>query len=135
MRDVILVALKAVIKNNGRYLIVKRAVNDEVGASMWEFPGGKLEFGEDLAEGLKREVKEETNLGINIGKLLYAYTFKTHLHRQLVIITYLCTTDSDVVTISDEHDDYAWVTKEQLKETLYKPIVEVLDRYCVWDQI
>ena len=135
MENIILVAQKGIIVKNGKILIVRRAINDFVKENMWEFPGGKLEFGEDLEDGLKREVKEETNLDVNIGKLLYSYTFKTHPHRQLVIMTYLCTTDSDAVTISDEHDDYAWVTKEQLKKTLYEPIVAVLDRYSVWEQI
>ena len=135
MENIILVAQKGIIVKNGKILIVRRAINDFITENMWEFPGGKLEFGEDLEEGLKREVKEETNLDVNIGKLLYSYTFKTHPHRQLVVLSYLCSVDSDVVTLSSEHDEYAWVSKEQLRHSLSSYIVESLDQHSVWELI
>ena len=135
MKNVILVALKAIIKHNGKYLIVKRAANDEVAANLWEFPGGKIEFNEDLYTGLKREVIEETGLNVKIGNLLYATTFKTHPHRQLVVISYLCAVDSDAVTLSAEHNDYAWVSKAQLRDMLSDYIVESLDEHSVWKLI
>jgi len=53
----------AIIINNGKVLIAQRAENQQL-AGKWEFPGGKVEPGETPEECLKREIKEE--LGINI---------------------------------------------------------------------
>jgi len=52
----------AIIINNGKVLIAQRAEKQKL-AGKWEFPGGKIEFGETPEECLKREIKEE--LGIN----------------------------------------------------------------------
>lgn len=46
--------------HNGHFLFVKRA--KEPAKGMWAFPGGRLEFGETMIEGVKRELKEETGL-------------------------------------------------------------------------
>ena len=53
----------AIIINNGKVLIAQRAEKQKL-AGKWEFPGGKIEFGETPEECRKREIKEE--LGINI---------------------------------------------------------------------
>lgn len=42
---------------------------------MTKFPGGGLEFGEGLAEGLKREFKEELNIEVEVGELFYINEF------------------------------------------------------------
>ena len=42
---------------------------------MTKFPGGGLEFGEGLADGLKREFKEELNIDVKIGELFYINDF------------------------------------------------------------
>lgn len=57
---------------DGRVLIT-----DEIrgGTKMTKFPGGGLEFGEGLAEGLKREFQEELNVEIKVGELFYINDF------------------------------------------------------------
>ncbi|HHW00123.1 MAG TPA: 8-oxo-dGTP diphosphatase MutT [Clostridiaceae bacterium] len=66
----------AIIINSGKVLIAQRAENQNQ-AGKWEFPGGKVEPGETPEECLKREIKEE--LGINIevkdffGESIYHY--------------------------------------------------------------
>ena len=53
-------SVKAIIWHRGRILILQK--NDRPGRHPWEFPGGGLEFGEDFAAALRREVREETGL-------------------------------------------------------------------------
>ena len=53
------IVLTGILKDNDLFLIVKRNENDELYPGAWEFPGGHLENGETLKEGLKRELKEE----------------------------------------------------------------------------
>ena len=46
-----------------------------LGMYMTKFPGGGLEFGEGLTDGLKREFREELNLEIEVGELFYVNDF------------------------------------------------------------
>ena len=75
----------AVISNDdGQVLITRRPPNGLLGG-MWEFPGGKLEPGEDLPDGLKREICKELDAQIEVGEpagiYRHAYThYKVTLH-------------------------------------------------------
>ena len=68
------VAVGVLIDAAGRFLVTSRPVG-KVYAGHWEFPGGKIEAGESVAQALQRELHEE--LGITIGD---AQPWKTTLH-------------------------------------------------------
>ena len=53
------IVLTGILKDKDLFLIVKRNENDDLYPGAWEFPGGHLEDGETLKDGLKRELKEE----------------------------------------------------------------------------
>jgi 8-oxo-dGTP diphosphatase len=60
----------AVIQDDsGRYLATRRPVDKALGG-LWEFPGGKVEPGEDPAAALRREIAEELGLAIVVGPAL-----------------------------------------------------------------
>lgn len=74
----------AIIRRNGKTLIARRPSHGLLGG-LWEFPGGKLEAGESLPEGLKREIFEELEVEIRVGEpfgvFKHAFThFKITLH-------------------------------------------------------
>lgn len=60
----------AVIEDGAETLIAQRQPDHKIEASKWEFPGGKVEFGEKPEDGLKREIKEELNLEVEVGRLI-----------------------------------------------------------------
>ena len=51
-------ALKAIIEKDGKILIIKRSEKEDYFKGIWDLPGGKISFGEEPYESLKREVKE-----------------------------------------------------------------------------
>lgn len=63
------IVVAALIKKDGKYLIAKRKADGSLGGK-WEFPGGKVEPGETDAQALQREIVEEFNTLIGVGKLL-----------------------------------------------------------------
>jgi A/G-specific adenine glycosylase len=74
----------AVIQRHGNVLIARRPENGLLGG-MWEFPGGKLQEGEDLPSCLRREIQEELGVDIQVANQLgiyqHAYThFRVTLH-------------------------------------------------------
>ena len=74
----------AVIRRANKVLLARRPPNGLLGG-LWEFPGGKVEPGEELPQALRREINEELGaeieVGIKIGVYKHAYThFKITLH-------------------------------------------------------
>lgn len=63
-RPVTEVAVGVLIDGQGRFLLTTRP-EGKVYAGYWEFPGGKLEVGETVAEALRRELQEEIGITIN----------------------------------------------------------------------
>ena len=123
----IVTALKAVITDGHRALIVRRAPDDDVAPGSWEFPGGKIEFGEALEEALRREVREETGLVAEVGALLYATTFLTGPGRQIVLLCYACTPAGAAgVRLSAEHTDFRWAGRAEMETMLPESILRDL---------
>ena len=122
-----MVAVKAIVLYKGKALVIKREEHDEIGAGIWEFAGGKLEFGEGLEDSLLREIKEETGLDAKVESLLYASTFFTDPARQVVILGYKCSVFNDSVVLSEEHSEYKWVTEQELRALLAPGIIKDLD--------
>lgn len=74
----------AIIHRDGQVLLARRPSSGLLGG-LWEFPGGKLEPGESLPQGLEREIREELGVGIRVGQPFgvyrHGYThFKVTLH-------------------------------------------------------
>ena len=96
------VGQKTFIDRDGSLLIVFRADN-----GLFDFPGGRIDEGEsDLVAALKREVREETALEIEVGG-----PFATWLGRgdTVYLVGYRCCYVSGEVTLSEEHGAYRWV--------------------------
>ena len=52
---------------NGKFFIAKRQMTGDMGGR-WEFPGGKIEEGEDFEIAIKREMKEEFGVDVKVGR-------------------------------------------------------------------
>lgn len=131
MEHTVINASKGLILREGKALILRRSLYDHTFAGTWEFPGGKLEFGEKLENCLHREVREETGLEVEVERLLYANTFLTHPWRQVVVVTYLCRMEEGDVRLSEEHTEYLWATGQELRERIPQKVLEELERYGV----
>ncbi len=59
-----------IVDNQGRLFLSRRGLNSRNERGLWEFPGGSVEFGETLADALRREMSEEYGIKIEVGELL-----------------------------------------------------------------
>ncbi len=101
----------AVIEKDGKILIAKRRIGDLHGGR-WEFPGGKVEFGETPEECLKRELKEELDIEVDIGKFICSSPF-TYMLVPMELLVYKASYLSGSIKALD-HDELKWVTPQEL---------------------
>jgi A/G-specific adenine glycosylase len=78
----------AVIREQGKILIAQRPPEGMLG-SLWEFPGGKVENGETLAEALRREIREELGLEIAVGEPIVAVKH-SYTHFKITLYAFAC---------------------------------------------
>jgi len=119
------VSVKGVLVLDGLVVLVKNA-RDE-----WELPGGRPDAGEEHAQTLTREFREELSLSVSVGRRIDSYVFEVIPGREVQIVTYECTLDGTFApSISDEHSDYCLWPAERLSEinlpTGYRTSVERL---------
>ncbi len=79
----------AVIHRDGTVLIARRPSHGLLGG-LWEFPGGKLEAGEALPQGLEREIHEELGVSIEVGEPLGVYSH-AYTHFKVTLHAFACT--------------------------------------------
>ena len=102
-----------IIINQNKILIGKRKDKD-IGGGKWEFPGGKIEFGETNSEALERELYEELGISVKIGKELmnYEHLFKTTIYN----ISFMEITDYEGEIRNNAHSEIKWVKFSKLPE-------------------
>jgi 8-oxo-dGTP diphosphatase len=126
-RPLVIVAACALIDAEGLVLLTRRPPGKPL-AGFWEFPGGKLEAGEQPEAALVRELREE--LGIEISaKSLAPLTFASHSYPEfhLLMPLYLCRHWAGTIT-AQEGQDIAWVPPEALGAYEMPPADEPLKR-------
>lgn len=111
------VGVKILLKNEkGRYLLLHRSSKKYSGnSSMWDIPGGRIILGSGLVDNLRRELREETNLGIaGEPELIAAQDILRVKGRHVVRLTYRGKAKGKIKLDLEEHDDYRWVTLKDL---------------------
>lgn len=108
--------VRGIIKNNdNKVLIVKRHPKSRTDPEMWELPGGKVEKGEHFADALVREIKEETNLDVDVGDFAEAIQ-NDYAHKRTVQLMMYLENVKGNIKISEEHTDWMWASLEDIKQ-------------------
>lgn len=102
----------AIIIKDNKILCAQRSIDDPYLSLKWEFPGGKIEKGESHQAALKREIKEELNLDIEVNNFFLTVNH-TYPNVQLIMHAYLCTMKDDEITLY-EHQHYKWLDVNDL---------------------
>jgi len=101
----------AVLRRDGKILLAKRQSKGLLGG-MWEFPGGKVEKGEDLEACLTREIREELGAEIHVGEAFGIYKH-AYTHFRITLHAFLCElTDCEPKPV--EAAGLAWVVPADL---------------------
>lgn len=101
-----------VLRNDGKFLVIKRSKTAPSHPLAWDLPGGELEYGENPFAGIVREIKEETGLDVSNVKPFDVFGHENPVG-YWVTIAYICDSVSSDVVLSYEHTEFQWVTREE----------------------
>ena len=119
-KNLVIVASIAIIDANDQILIAKRP-NKKHLSGFWEFPGGKVEKGENPENALVREVKEELNIDID-NKCIAPLTFSEFNYEKfhLLLLLYVCRR-WEGEPMSMEKNEIKWVKVNTLRQYKMPP--------------
>jgi len=112
----------AVIEDDGGRILLVKHQKERGGywQGKWICPGGELEFGEEIKEGIKREVKEETNLKVELVTQLVPFDRivkvdeKTSLH--VIYIDYVARLIGGELKVGSDAGEALWVDKKNISK-------------------
>jgi 8-oxo-dGTP diphosphatase len=110
-----------IIDDQGRLFLSRRGAKAKNERGLWEFPGGSVEFGEKLADALRREMREEYDIEIQIGELLDVVDHILPEEGQhWVSPTFICTITSGEPHIleTEKCAEIGWFAPDQMPEGL-----------------
>ena len=114
----------AIIKKDNKILIAKRGYGEFKG--MYEFPGGKIELGENPEDALKREILEEMKTHIDVDQFFYHvhYEYPSFILEMDCFVWHLI--DQHITLL--EHMDYQWIDPHEDIDVTWVPAdIQVID--------
>jgi 8-oxo-dGTP diphosphatase len=117
----------AIIEKNGKILAARRSDAQSHGG-FWEFPGGKIEGGEDAEKAIIREIREELRTDISVKKQLPSVTFD-YPDKTVTLVPFACDVVAGTLTPL-EHAEIRLVDKREADGLMWlPPDAEILKDY------
>lgn len=103
----------------GEVLFIKRSKNDSFLPGNWELPGGGVEYGENIEKTLRREIKEECGLDVEVGFPIavddyYMKSDKKEIQRIEIIFLCKLLNPNQTVVLSHEHSEFKWISSNKI---------------------
>lgn len=128
-------SIACIAYENGKIFIAKRQNIGDMGGR-WEFPGGKLEEGEDLKTAIIREMQEEFGVTVTVGEKITSGVFE-HRGKQSSLDAFCVKFPHDGIKVPfvlTEHTEYKWVDPSEIPNlefvdsdlTIYPEVVKYL---------
>lgn len=126
------VAVAAIIIRDGKVLAMRRSKTKDAGAGVWETLSGRVPLAEEPLDSVKREIFEECGLEVEIEPRPVTAYQATRNHLPMIVLVYRAASKHGEVVLSQEHDDYAWLTPEEfarrsslkkLVDTVYQAVI------------
>lgn len=114
----------AIILNEENKIFIARRKKGLQLEGFWEFPGGKLERGEELEAALKREISEELEIDIKITKLLHIKPHQLDADNSNLVFFYLCKLPENQKMKLNDHDEAKFCNVSELKDLKLLPANE-----------
>ena len=112
-QDGIVLVASVSIFDNDKVLIIKE--NKPTAVDNWNFPGGHIEYGEDILYSARREVKEETGLDVILIGTTGVYNFISNTNNQVILFHFIGEITGGTLNLEeDEITDSKWIKVNDL---------------------
>lgn len=112
-----------------KLFLAKRAKTKKFLPDVYELPGGHIDFGEDIVDGLKREVKEEHNMSISVGDPFYVYTYNNHIKGshsvQAIYFAQFLEPINQIIINPEDHSTFGWFSKDEVKNLRNEIVIDI----------
>ncbi len=102
-----------------KVFLAKRAQTKKFLPGFFEMPGGHTEFGEDIVDGLKREVMEEHGMYISVGDPFSVFTYENDIKgsHSIEVVYFAAFIDpiENIKINAEDHSEYKWVSESELE--------------------
>ena len=112
----LIVAVAAVLLKDGKLLCMKRSAAKDAGPGLWETLSGRVRPGEEPLAAARREIAEECALEVELDPRPVTAYSALRIDAPMVVIVYRGRVTGGEVVLSDEHDEYAWLTPDEFAE-------------------
>lgn len=102
-----------------KVFLPRRAKTKESFPDVFELPGGHIEAGEDIAEGLKREIREEFEMEIEVEAPFAVFTYESKKSGSSIEVVYFAHFVEDIQNIKlhpEDHSEYKWIAENEMQK-------------------
>ena len=112
--------VKGLITYRGEVLIGKKEESDHPISGEWHLLGGRLEHGEQVEQAVKREIKEETGLEVDVHQTVDVMTFSWDVdEKDSLQIVFHCEAENKDAEALDDLTEVKWVDPSELTEHVH----------------
>lgn len=133
------ISVRAIIKKDGKTLLLRRANGRKTILSKYELPGGRLEYGEQPEDALRRYLHDDSGLHVQTAQLFDAVAYIDHDERdiQYIVIVYLVALENPQheIALSPNYDKYQWGKPHNLKQDSLTDLTQLVLGIIEQDQI
>lgn len=113
---------------NRKILITKRKKETQISGLLWCFPGGKIEYEDDLEDDLKKKIREKTGLIVeSLGSVFAESHFREK--GKMFSVYYLCELVGGKEKLCDEFEELKWVSPSEVEEYFETELHPALREY------
>lgn len=124
------ISVRAIIRQNNKTLLLRRANGRPTILGQYELPGGKLAYGEQPEDALRRHLHDDAGLHMQTGQLFDAVTYIDRDDRdiQYAVIVYLVglADDHRTIALSPNYDKYIWKNASDLQQEKLTDLTQLL---------
>lgn len=107
-----------------KVFLPKRADTKKFLPGVYELPGGHIDFGEDPVVGLKREIREELGMTIEVGDPFFVFTYTNEIKGshsiEVIYFAQFVGGSTNILLNPEDHSQFGWYAEEELHNT-YSP--------------
>lgn len=107
-----------------KVFLPRRADTKKFLPGVYEIPGGHIDYGENIVEGLRREIAEELEVDITIGDPFYVFDYTNEVKGshsiEVIYFATLVGMPEDIVLHPEDHSDGVWISADEI-ERVYTP--------------